>query len=134
MSDLISVFKATVFLEWISLVFLISGSLILVCLLRYSERYRKYVIASGKQEKMTKVSIVFRKIRIAIISGLGLTMLAFLTLWYLIINYKIISPTHSLLLPQFFLFSVLGLLPIPIAFLIFEYYLKIYLKIIKSYV
>jgi len=129
---MLELFKIIVIMEWIAFIFLIIGCLIFVCLLHYSDMYKRYLKESGRLEKMEKVIIVFQKIRMKAIFLIGMIIIIFFILWHLAINYTNMPLTNSLLLSQFYLFTILGLFPIPIAFMIFEFCLKIYLKKMKN--
>lgn len=127
---MMKLFKILVVWEWISFIFLILGCLIFVCLINLSPKYKKYSKEPEKLKKMDQAYIVFRNIRINITIIIPIAIIALLNLWYLKNNNSL--AILNTLPSEFFLFSTLALIPMPIGILVFEFYLKIILKKLKK--
>lgn len=127
---MMKLFKILVVWEWISFILLILGCLIFVCLINLSPKYKKYSKEPVKLKKMDQAYIIFRNIRINITIIIPIAIIALLNLWYLKNNNSL--AILNTLPSEFFLFSTLALIPMPIGILVFEFYLKIILKKLKE--
>ena len=120
--ELIIIFKIIVVLEWAFFILSVFALLIILCLLNYNIKFKNYFRKTSNSEKISLASIKLRAIRVNVILTTGITIIVLLILWYLVSAKS--SVTNNPLAAEFIPLIIWGVIPIPCAILIFEFYSK----------